>query len=86
MSENGPLPYQLYNVELTVYNPIYCENVSPNVSWEGLICCGNYNGGQDTCQGDSGGGLYVYDETAKKFIVIGITSNLKTVYFDDKNI
>jgi len=37
---------------------------------------GEYNGGKDTCQGDSGGGLYVKETNSgkTKIIVSGITS------------
>ena len=37
------------------------------------IYSGNYQGGQDTCQGDSGGGLYVFDSTINKYVVAGVT-------------
>ena len=36
---------------------------------------GLYTGGKDTCQGDSGGGLYSFDQNLSRFIVVGITSN-----------
>ena len=32
-----------------------------------------YTGGRDTCQGDSGGGLYVFDISINKYVVAGIT-------------
>ena len=38
------------------------------------VCAGAYSGGKDTCQGDSGGGLYGYDSNLSKFVVVGITS------------
>ncbi len=40
------------------------------------MCAGNYSGGQDTCQGDSGGGLYVIESNNEmpRWIVVGITS------------
>ena len=31
-------------------------------------------GGKDTCQGDSGGGLYSYDSNIQRYVVVGITS------------
>jgi secreted trypsin-like serine protease len=39
-----------------------------------LITIGSYSGGKDTCQGDSGGGLYSFDSNLSKFVVMGITS------------
>ncbi len=36
---------------------------------------GLYTGGKDTCQGDSGGGVYSFDQNLSRFIVVGITSN-----------
>jgi secreted trypsin-like serine protease len=37
---------------------------------------GNFSGGQDTCLGDSGGGLYIIDNSLSvpRRMVIGITS------------
>ncbi len=42
----------------------------------GLIFEGEIEGGKDSCQGDSGGGLFVQDEIdkKKKFITAGIVS------------
>lgn len=35
---------------------------------------GKLEGGKDTCQGDSGGGLYVFDSNINKYVIVGITS------------
>jgi hypothetical protein len=47
----------LKNVKITVYNPKLCSRVYPeiNKNWGWQICAGDYKGGKDTCQGDSGG-------------------------------
>jgi secreted trypsin-like serine protease len=34
----------------------------------------NTVGDKDTCQGDSGGGLYAYDSKLQRYVVVGITS------------
>ena len=77
MSFEGSFPNRLYNVKLNAYPPSYCSNyvyITKN-DWNSQICAGEYAGGKDTCQGDSGGGLYEYDTNLSKFIVVGITSN-----------
>jgi secreted trypsin-like serine protease len=43
-------------------------------NWTAQICAGLYSGGKDTCQGDSGGGIYAYDSNVSKYVVVGITS------------
>ena len=74
LRSGGTLPYKLYNVQLTIYSPSACSAVSNYNNWNSQICCGDYNGGKDTCQGDSGGGLYVFDPTINSYVVSGITS------------
>ena len=73
MSAGGSQPNTLYNVKLTAYPPSYCSNYN-TYEWNSQICAGEYAGGKDTCQGDSGGGLYEYDSKLSKFVVVGITS------------
>ncbi len=48
------------------------EGLQKNFSIQ--ICAGEIEGGKDTCVGDSGGGLYVFDENLNKYVVVGITS------------
>jgi secreted trypsin-like serine protease len=38
------------------------------------VCAGNINGGKGTCQGDSGGALYVFDKSINRYVIAGITS------------
>jgi secreted trypsin-like serine protease len=74
----GFSPQLLYNVELTIYNSSMCSSVYPLIikNWKSQLCAGNYSGGQDTCQGDSGGSLYVKDTLngKLKYITAGIVS------------
>ena len=76
MNSRGLKSNILYNVKLTAYPPSYCENYDYYFKndWISQICAGEYSGGKDTCQGDSGGGLYEYDANLSKFIVVGVTS------------
>lgn len=62
-SEGGEISYQLKNAKITVYDSGSCENVLPSFTknWNSQICAGELEGGVDTCQGDSGGSLYVKD-------------------------
>lgn len=78
LSEEGPASNTLQNVKLTIYEPNKCIHVYPDKvkNWKSQICAGNFSGGQDTCLGDSGGGLYIIDNSlsVSRRMVIGITS------------
>lgn len=75
LTEGGNTPYILNNVQLTVYDPTSCRPLgTANKNWNSQICAGHVAGGKDTCQGDSGGGLYAYDSNLKKYIVAGVVS------------
>lgn len=68
----------LRNVKLTLYDPRRCEDVLPhaNKNWRTQLCAGELAGGRDTCQGDSGGSVFVRDmvDGQPKFVAAGIVS------------
>lgn len=74
----GPSSELLKMVKLDIYDPVACRYVSTEntKNWSNQICCGDLSGGKDTCQGDSGGALYVIDYVGSKlkYIVGAITS------------
>ena len=51
----------LQQVNLTIYPDDFCMNVSPMTrkDWSIQLCSGDLSGKRDTCQGDSGSGLYI---------------------------
>jgi hypothetical protein len=78
VSFGGITSNQLKNAEITIYNDRYCENVLPEFikNWYSQICAGELEGGVDTCQGDSGGSLYVKDflNGKERLVSAGIVS------------
>lgn len=78
LSADGDQPDELYNVKLTTYNSSMCSRVAYGVpkNWNAQMCAGEYAGGKDSCQGDSGGSLFVRDKVndQDKYVSVGIVS------------
>ena len=76
--KTGSISNQLRNVKMTIYSSSDCNTVYPvaQKNWNAQICAGELAGGKDTCQGDSGGGLFVKDtvDGKSKFVAAGIVS------------
>ncbi len=68
----------LKNVKLTLYPASKCNAVSPLImkNWQAQICAGDVAGGKDSCQGDSGGSLFIKDYVngKLKYVTVGIVS------------
>lgn len=69
--ENGPQSLKLMNVNLTLFSPLQCNYI---LDVNKQLCAGDITGKRDTCQGDSGGGLYALDKLKQSYIVSGIIS------------
>lgn len=61
----------LRDAEVPIWSAATCRAAYAGVP-ETAICAGLAEGGKDTCQGDSGGGMYVQD--ASRWLVAGVTS------------
>lgn len=83
VTSSGTATFTLQNGLITVYNENFCNNVvvSYQKNWDAQICAGEIKGGVDSCQGDSGGGLFVQDmvNNKTKYIVSGI--GIKFIFF-----
>ena len=66
----------LLNVRLQVRMPQECFDVDPGNFDSATELCVGGNYYQDTCKGDSGGGLYARDKrNLNNYYLVGITSN-----------
>lgn len=63
---------------MKLLNPNDCSKVYPEIpkNWNNQLCAGSLLGGQDTCQGDSGGGVYIKDyvNNGNKMVAVGVVS------------
>jgi secreted trypsin-like serine protease len=77
-SSGGSLSNDLKNVKITLYPSTQCSQVYPSVmkNWNLQICAGEIVGGKDSCQGDSGGSLYIRETRGNKikYVSVGIVS------------
>lgn len=48
----------------------YAKTITSNV-----VCAGLASGGKDSCEGDSGGPLTIYDHKRRAWLLVGIVSN-----------
>lgn len=74
---NGSSPDILQNVKLNIYDDSICTglaDVPKNFTLQ--LCAGDLNGGKDTCEGDSGGSLFIKETIGgkAKWISSGIVS------------
>ena len=65
----------LLHVRLVIREAQDCIDVDPNSFNQAIELCAGGDEYQDTCRGDSGGGLYAFDKKARQYLLIGITSN-----------
>ena len=77
-NQYGASSQVLKNARVTVYSQASCKDVLPRSAknWEAQICAGDVKGYVDTCQGDSGGSLYVNDVISNqtRFFTAGVVS------------
>jgi secreted trypsin-like serine protease len=78
LSSGGSAPSSLNDVQLTVYSSNKCLNVETDAikNWNSQVCAGDLSGQKDTCEGDSGGPLFITDMVGNetRFVSVGITS------------
>lgn len=72
-AQQNIFPKALQQVTLPLISNTLC-NKSLNGIEEGMMCAGIPTGGIDTCEGDSGGPLMVYDPERKMWRQAGLTS------------
>ena len=66
-------PDTLQMVDLPIVSNDHCAERTSFIT-ENMLCAGFSSGVKDTCTGDSGGPLMVFDETSQRWHQVGITS------------
>lgn len=84
ISENGVASNLLKNAQINIYDRKACMKVELEVekNFESQVCAGTLDGSADSCQGDSGGGLFVpevkfnneTDSFEKRMFLAGVVS------------
>jgi secreted trypsin-like serine protease len=79
LEEGGSSPDKLQNVKLNIYNDSVCLDIFGSEfpkNFTTQLCAGDSNGGKDTCQGDSGGSLFIRDTIGGKlkWVSAGVVS------------
>ena len=70
---SGDYPERLHEVQVPIVSNTECRDSYGNLT-DNMICAGLPEGGKDSCQGDSGGPLVIYDDSAQKWVQVGIVS------------
>ncbi|NOQ64644.1 MAG: trypsin-like serine protease [Methyloprofundus sp.] len=68
-------PLDLYQVDLPIISHSHCANtMGKDEITDNMLCAGDGLGQKDTCTGDSGGPLIVFDQESQSWRQAGITS------------
>lgn len=77
--DNKTLAEVLKNVKLSYFDSKSCEEAFEEFAASTQMCVSDLEAGKDTCQGDSGGGIYVNETSSgsarsTSMIMVGIVS------------
>lgn len=80
LSFGGPVPSVLQVAKLPVIGNKQCQEMYHNsghmkIISDSFVCAGYENGGQDSCEGDSGGPLQVQRAHDKRWVLVGTVSH-----------
>ena len=80
MTEANTLPDKLQVAKLPIVSNDDCRSMFSSAGYKKtikptVICAGLAAGGKDSCEGDSGGPLTVFDQDRRAWVLVGIVSN-----------